>query len=392
MGAPVNRAISTRSKALLACVALAALVRSSVSAALSPCALSDAQHFVASTECAPFTTISARAIALFTKNSFLHVHDPEEIAALDDGSLVVQVSDNGLFRIDPAGRVHMLWAPRQNWPHYPPLTTRPWPGEPTPTPLPTPTNYGVELLGAFDRTAVFQYAESWLYGIREDGSVALRFPRYEPQHTIQPSFIGRDRDGALWFSSWSTLLQHNVAYAYVPNLNRLSALPVSVSDTFEGPSGFVYAAAEKNLVELRAISEATSRYFRGPILLSSGDQGTREFNVSRLGPDGSAWASTITDIVHEHPDGRVAIIPLSRMPTVITHPMISMPFVIAPDGSAWIAGGGRLVRITKGDRVDLLRFPETTYPRERFAKDGTMWVLFAKDGQNVVEHFAPPAD
>lgn len=342
-------------------------------------------------QCTPFTTTPARIIGTFTERAFSGNHEPVAIAALDDGSIVVQVSPNGLFHIDAAGRINTLWEPRQNL-FYPTISERPSAGQSTPSPTPSRPNYSVELLGAFDRTAVFQYASNWIYGVAEDGAVNFRFPLRDFAHTERPNFIGHDPDGRLWFRSWSSATQRDLIYEYSPQGGNVSALPSSIENAFQGPDGRIYARSGTDLLELRPTPDLRARYYSGPIVWSQDStEGEQRAAVSRVGPDGSLWGSTITAIVHRHQDGQVSVITVSRAPSVITHPIGPLQFQIGPDGSAWLAGNGKLVRITRNDLVEVFLFHDAEHVEEQFSNDGTMWAIFAKNGQNVVIHFAPDA-
>jgi hypothetical protein len=231
-------------RSFVAAIALAIFAHPINAAELAPCALSAAQRFVISAQCASFRTRQIHVIAQFTPKAFAGGHQPGTIASLADG-VVVEVGPNGLFLINSDGRISEMWAPRQSSLPYPPLTITPWPGQPTPTPPPGRPNYTVELLGAFNQTAVFQYASTWVYGASENGSVDFRFPRLDYATTTRPSLIGRDPEGTVWLDSWSTPLQRDLIYAFRPKTDRLDVLPVTVENAFQGPYGFILRYVRK---------------------------------------------------------------------------------------------------------------------------------------------------
>ncbi len=376
---------------IVAAIALATFSRPLNAAKLTPCALSAAQHFVIPAECASFRTRQIHDIARITSTAFAGDHEPATIASLADGAVVVEVSSNGLFRIDSAGTVSEIWAPRQSNLPYQPLSVTPWPGQPAPTPAPRRPNYAVELIGAFNHTAVFQYASTWVYGVSESGSVDFRFPRRDYATTMRPNFVGLDPDGTVWLDSWSPPLQRDLIYAFRPKTDILGVLPVTVLNAFQGPSGFIYATLGKSLVELHSTPQLGVRYVRGPIALPPGSYGMRDIAVWRIGSDGSAWASTATELVHEHPDGHIVVIRLTRLPITIVRPIGPIHFQVAPDGAVWINGYERFVRVTVRDSVAVIPLA-TGYNEPQFAADGSVWLISPTAGGNTVLHFAPPSD
>jgi hypothetical protein len=257
----------------------------------------------------------------------------------------------------------------------------------------TPFDYYFYLLGSFDDTVVIQYATDWIYGIGTGGSVDFRFFRGGTELMDRPTFLGRDPDHVLWFVSGSARYHRDTVYALFLTTNKLVALTESVENAFQAPSGFIYARMGRNLVQLRSIPNVQARYNRGPIPLRAGEIfGMSDIAVSRTGPDGSAWASTPEQVIHEHPNGQVNVIGLSRWPSTITHPPVPLELQVAPDGSAWIARYDKLIRITKEDRVEVMSFPGLGfYPEIHISPDATLW-LKRTDDASAVLHIAPPRD
>jgi hypothetical protein len=346
--------------------------------------------------CTPYVVSSARVIATFPRTAFAYNYFPGGVTTLADGSVVVEETPNALFRIH-AGQVSVMFAPWGTRYNRPKPTVYYWTkGQPPPRPSPTPTlfNSYFALLGSFDDTAVIQYGSDWIYAIRVDGSLDFRFPRAGSALGEQPTLLGRDPDGALWFVSWSQQLKRDVVYAFFLANSKLLALNEPLTNAFQGPSGFVYATSGKTLVELRSIPTVQARFYRGPILLKAGDcPGVTAIAVSRVGPDGSAWASTPVQVIHQHPNGRVSVIGLARYPSTITHIPWPLQVKVSPDGSAWLAGRDKLVRITTDDRVEVMGSPGTgRFEIAGFSPDGTVW-LKQLDGPNAIAivHAAPPS-
>ncbi len=369
----------------------------------SPCALSNPASIVPQPPCSPYTITRPRIIATFTRQSFYWIYDPGTLTTLADGSAVVEEAPYALFRIhDNAARV--MWAPwgSRYYDRYRALHSATyWIGSPPPRPSPSPTwaRPYFYLLGSFDSTTVIQYGNDWIYGIGTDGSTDFRFSRVETDLMEEPTFFGRDPDGALWFESGSKRFRRNTVYALYLKPNRLVPLPEAVENVFQGHSGFVYATLGRNLVELRSAPNIQAHYCRGPITIEAADlYGSTDLHsavdiaVSRMGADGSAWASTVAQVIHEHRNGKVAVIQLSKFPSTISHLLSPIALQLASDGSAWIVGYDKLVRITSDDRVEVMPFPGLGFYADlRISPDATVWVKM-NNSPIVLMHIAPATE
>lgn len=370
----------------------------------SPCALS--RPATDEPPCSPYTVVQPRLIATFPRNAFTATYRLGTLRTLADGSAVVEEAPYALFRIY-GNRVGVMWAPAGSR-YYPPTAniwlsrpgaspgnyytaqhTHVWINQSPPPPTP-PSHYYFYLLGAFDNTTVIQYGDDWIYGIGVDGSAKFRFSRAGTELMDQPSFLGRDPEGTLWFCSGNERLKHDTVYAFYPATKRVVALTDAVQNVFQGPSGFIYATLDNNLVEIRSVPKVRARYYRGPIPLKAGDlYGATNIAASRIGPDGSAWASTPNFVIHQQPNGQVRVIRLVRTPLTISHIPAPLSINLASDGSDWIPGG-TTVRITKDDRVEVIKGYRWDYESDlRFSPDATAWLKTADDDRALL-HIASP--
>lgn len=392
-----------------------ALSRTSVCASITtPCALSSPA--TDQPPCSPYIVTPARIIATFTRNNFNGMYDPDALATLSDGSAVVAEAPYALFRIHSGG-VGVMWAPAGSryylptnniWIARPGATpgvyysgphTRVWINEspPPPTPTPAPESVYFYLLGSLGNTVLIQYGDNWIYGLSLDGDVAFRFPLAGADLVDRPTFFGRDPDGALWFESASGRSRRNTIYAFYPGSKKLLVLSEPVENLFQGPSGFIYATLGKNLVKLTSNPKAQARFSRGPIVVKQGDLGGGfDIPVSRIGADGSAWASTSDYVIHEHPNGQVSEIRLARTPLTISFLPRPIQINLAPDGSNWSTATNKLVRITKDDRVEVMNIPNVRalgwFPEApHLSPDNTVW-LKTFDSPTAITHIAPPRD
>lgn len=219
-------------------------------AAKSPCALSNPASIVAQPPCSPYATIRPHIIATFAKSRFFGIGP---LTTLADGSAVIADAPYALFRIR-GDQIGVMWAPwgSRYYEPYRALNSVTWIGSPPPQPSPSPiwTSYYFFLLGSFDNTTVIQYGDYWIYGIGTDGSTAFRFSRAGTDWAAQPTFLGRDPGGTLWFVSGSKRFGRNTVYAVDPKTKTITPLTTAVENVFQGPSGFVYATLDKNLVVL----------------------------------------------------------------------------------------------------------------------------------------------
>lgn len=373
---------------LVACITLLGFVASRAAAAQSLCALSNTDRADAQPACSPYVTSGLRVIATFPRRVFRATYVPDALAGLADGSAVIAESPYALFRTQSDGSAVVLWAPPGSRYFPPEEQVRHWAGTPPPLPSPTPASYSeFYLLGSFDDTAVIQYGPDF-YGIKADGSISFRFAGASDD--LMEQFLGRDPDGTFWFASGGNLFfrdpDSKTVHAFFLSSQNVVPLPEPVEQAFQGPSGFIYARVGQDLVELRSLPRVQARYYRGPIALEAGrNSGRSEMPVSRIGADGSAWAATPFQVIHEHPDGRVNVIGLSSYPTTITHMPVPLELHLAPDGSAWIARNYKLVRITKEDRVQVMDVPFSGYyPDLQISSDSTVWLKTPDDARTIL--------
>jgi hypothetical protein len=330
--------------------------------------------------CAPFTIVPVRLRSSLSQSA-------DEIATLSDGSLVVQTF-RALYRIHE-DTISPLWDGRTRLP-------RPqvfyWKAGSTPPPrMPTPAPYfgDVELLGAFDDTAVFQFGSDWIYGVGSDGTVKLRFYLAGSDMSDRPTFAGRDRDGTLWFKAISKRSNRDTAYALYPN-GTLSALPTTVGIAFQGSTGSVYATNDSALFELRSIPYVHARLVVTWDRLRFGNMNS--LRRHQVGADGSLWSSSATSVVHRHLDGRFDEIRLRGPFMTISH--IPIPFDIrsSSDGSVWLASPTKLVRITSDDRIEVMNVPDLGASELRTASDGSVWLRTVGQSGTVIRHYSAPTN
>lgn len=382
-------AITTAALLVFICGVAIAPGRSSPADAQSPCALANWPAWPNESPCSPYTRITVPRMATFSRDAFYSSCQLGALAALSDGSAVVEESPYALFRIRGA-RVGVLWASRESRYCVENTISDRINGQPRPPPLPVPC-YEFLLLGSFESTAVIQCGDGggdWIFGITAGGFVGLRF--FTGGDLAQGSiFYGRDPDGALWFYSPNARFPQGAIYACEVAASKCVPLTEPVQNVFQGPFGFIYANVDKNVVYLRSTPDVRAHFFRGPIPLSTAQlPGMTDIAVSRIGRDGSAWATTPINVIHQHPNGQVKIIKLQ--PEARTSHSGPLGLNIAPDGSAWVASGSgdKLVRITKDDRVEVMVIPGLApYPEIHFSRDGTVWLKTP----NAITHVAPPS-
>lgn len=395
---------------LAICIVWLGLSPSSAAAVQGPCALANSTWPNPQPLCSTYTVVPVRVIASYPRNAFYGVSELGAMRALGDGSAIVEESPYALFRASGRGLASVLWAPAGSRYYNPTASvwiSRPgasptnyysapnvhvWINEspPPPTPKPPPPNF--TLLGSFDNTAMIEDGSGWIYGIRSDGAVDFKFFRANTEMNENPTLLGRDPEGTLWFESGSKRSHRDTIYALFLPKKNLVALASEVQAPFQGPSGFIYARIDRNLVELRSVPGVRAQYYRGPILLKpSQGVGADDVVVSQIGADGSAWASTPVQVIHEHPNGIINVIGLSRYPTTIAHIPSPLSVHLAPDGSALIASGTKLVRITNDDRVEVMTVPSLGfYPEVQVAADNTVWFKTADNGGALVHIALPP--
>jgi hypothetical protein len=317
--------------------------------------------------CAPFTNVRAGVIALFPWKTVFSGgvgYNREPLSALNDGSAMVAAGYGALFRIDPHNRVTMLWKETRS--DY-------W------------MNSGIALLAPFDESGVVLYVAKWVLGVRADGTTAFR----KQVDFADGNWAGdnvtaaQDRDGTVWFAH---VYDNKTVYAYVPRTRQVEEVPndVAQGDLIAAPDGRVYQNTRDGLFELKSLPHFHRNFVHAPITLPGWHA---PLDIRAVGSDGSLWASTWTDVIHVHPDGRVHKIVLAPPILVITAMLQPYPLTMARDGAVWV-NGSKLLRITNDDRVAVIDLPNydawTRGPS--FGTDNTPWATVSGENPGVA-HF-----
>ena len=258
----------------------------------------------------------------------------EPLLALNDGSAMVAAGYGALFRIDPHNRVTMLWKETRN--DY-------W------------MNSRIALLAPFDGSGVVLYVAKWVLGVRADGTIAFR----KQVDFADQSWGGgnvnavQDRDRTVWFSH--VFGDDKTVYAYVPQAHHVENVPNDVvqGDLIAAPDGRVYLNRSDGLFELKSLPHFHRNFVHAPISLPGWHA---PLDVRAVGSDGSLWASTWTDVIHVHSDGRVHKIVLAPPILVKTAIPQAYPLTMARDGAVWV-NASKLFRISNDDRVAVIDLP-----------------------------------
>lgn len=346
-------------------VATAVPTQSSPPPSTNPCAIAR-QWQAPSVACTSFETVGIRILGTFPHSAFGKDDAPDNIAVLDDGTVLVHTQHNGLFRI-VNGRINMVWRPRG------PCGPCPW-------------TFGFEQ--AFDDELLARVTHypgaSWMGALRADGSFAFRWP---PTPT-QIDAIVKGADGVIWALEGTTEPTLLVYYPGAKTVTEVNG-PDNIAKIFRSPDGRVYLSNAAGLFVLESRPKAHARMVRRSI--------TGPFQA--VGRDGSLWATTPYEVLHVHPDGRIVRIQLRdpSPPNTISHvvgPPPNIVLTMTPDGAVWTTSGS--VRIGNDDRITSIKEPQgADHGDVHFGPDSTMWVL-ARDGTdasgqpiNGIVNFAP---
>ena len=352
---------------------------SPTSKSAQPCVFANPYSFPNPQPCASFTTVGARILSIIPSSAFGKGLQPEEIVALDDGSVMVRTNRSGLFRV-VKGRIIRLWRPN---PRCGPRVHLAFslaasfddqailqssgyqiaPVQPPREPLMSlPSQIRPALSGevASGTHPGVVYSPDQIEGVRTDGSMSFKWPSEFRE-------VAQDAGGVVWFleKDYATI------YAYFPRTrSRVRLAPsTAIFSIFRSPNGKVYAGTFDGLFELDARPNVGAR-----LVPERRQPGVSP--VQAVGRDGSLWASTATDVLHIHPDGSMRVLQLIRPPTEMSVPWPLLQVKMAPDGSVWLTDG-KLVRITRDDRVAVV-----TVPRDNdwsgpttFGPDSSLWTV-----------------
>jgi hypothetical protein len=328
--------------------------------------------------CEPFTTLAATTIDRIPHELFGQNNDPVALALLSDGSPMIEAGDGLFYAVH--GRLAFVLRP-----------------------FGTSCDSRADmwsLIGAFNREAFLKdEATGTVIGVKRDGSFTFKWLQHPQNESGYPSvFVAADRYGTLWFE-WRAN-DRTAVYAYAPRTHVATSFKLSfVVGAFRSPNGRVYAATESGLFELNSRPNVSVRLVHAPIpapspapnQLGSDWPYGPSLAIRGVGPDGSLWASTVSQVIHVRPDGTTRVIRVAP-PANGWHGLPGpIPLTMAPDGSIWISWD-RLIHITNDDRVQLVTVPKDESWRESLSvsPDGSVWVLAYNEqsGRRDVVHFA----
>lgn len=301
-----------------------------------PCVFSYGPSFSRSS-CAPFTKVGIRVLAAFPSRAFGTDQAPQDIAVLDDGSLIVQTDRYGLYRI-ANGHMQALWRPAARCGRQP--------------------LFSFAFVSSFDDEVLVTTRHDSTAAVRADGSLAFR---------LSSTFasVAQDSSGVVWLLEGTS--ENETLYAYFPKARTQVALesPTQVYSIFRSPNGHVYATRFTGLLELDARPAVRARMVHGPI---------RGLPIQAVGRDGSLWAATSVSVIHLHPDGTLHEMRLAEPPNVITHPLGLIGLTMTRDGAVWTTDGK--VRIDNEDRIQVVTFPQPQYCcAVKIGPDSSLWML-----------------
>lgn len=338
------------------------------------------------TPCAPFTVASADVLAILSKRAFGGSR-PDSVVALANGSAIV-IANNGLYRVDHGNQVTNLWGPESE--HQ---TDCYWLN------LLAPYTQGVLLLRSGP-----QRLTDWLMGVRPDGSVAFHlagtFAMTAPNDPASAKAF-QDAAGVIWIEGYGA--EQHALYAlnlHDPRNPLPQGVPLRLRGLFGDSMGNAYAHGADGLYRLRSSPDIDASFVHADIPSPSrhpGQYGSMDSygdheSPSAVGPDGSLWATTVTQVIHVHADGTVRVLrlhePLTSMKAYPSYIALQM----APDGSVWTQGYHEFIRITNDDRIEAIDAPwrpdENDYTViYSFAPDGSVWyVQSLKPNETSVVH------
>jgi hypothetical protein len=312
--------------------------------------------------------VRASVLALFPLTAVFnggYGYNRTQVLALNDGSAMVAAGFGGLLRIDPQNHVTQLWKQARNY--Y-------WMGN------------AIALLAPFNESGAVLYVAKWVLGVRADGTIAFRkqVDFADDNGAADTIIAAQDRDGAVWFAH--VYGGNRTVYAYIPRFRRVEDVPngVAQGNLIAAPDGRVYQNTRDGLFELKSLPHFHRNFVRAPIKLSRDGSA---LDIRAVGPDGSLWASTSTDVIHVHPDGRIHKTVLAPPVFRYSLPPQSFPLTIARDGSVWI-NGSKLIRIANDDRVAVINLPNYggRTGGASFSPDNTLWTTVSGENRGVA-HF-----
>ncbi len=351
-----------------------------------PCAIPSSVYNVGAAgydPCAPFSTARIGLLSVVPNDAFGHDNRVLSVETLENGAVIVATTLGGLYRIN-RNRISILWPSYEDcYGHT---------GDP------------IDMIGAFDSVVILH--DQWtgsLRGVRSDGSVSFQWRSSGAfvSH-YKPGFLGSDLDGILWLERGENT--ETAFYAYAPQAQTDTMLgPIAnVMAGFRSPNGRIYFSTGSRLFELsskppRAQAQFVRESLPTPAQPTGQTGSDTSFGpvtpINGVGPDGSLWATTKTQIIHVHPNG-LAITTRLVPPFTWQHmPIPRLGMTMAPDGSVWMMRGKRIVRVSNDDRVQVADAPNgiTWASKPAFARDGSIWALSTRpDTGQVVAliHFA----
>jgi hypothetical protein len=297
-------------------------------------------------------------------------YNRKPLLALNDGGAMVAAGYGALFRIDPQSRVTMLWKETRN--DY-------W------------MNNGIALLAPFNESGVVLHVAKWVLGVRADGTIAFRKQVDFADHNWGGENVtaAQDRDGTVWFAH---VYDDKTVYAYIPRAHQVEEVPKGVAqgDLIVAPDGRVYQNMPGGLFELMSLPHFHRIFVHAPFRLPGWNAA---LDVSAVGPDGSLWSSTWTDVIHVHSDGSVHKIVLAPPILVKTAIPQAFPLTIARDGAVWVKGNSKLIRISNDDHVSMIDLPgyEGWTRGPSFSPDNTPWATVSGENAGVARFSIAPA-
>ncbi|HEV3092558.1 MAG TPA: beta-propeller fold lactonase family protein [Candidatus Cybelea sp.] len=321
------------------------------------CALSNQSRFDAA--CAPFDKAGIRVVTAFQSSAFGRDTLPQDIAVLDDGTVMVRTDRDGLYRIADR-RVQKVWQPY------------------LPCGLPTRSHF--DFAGSFDDSLLLTVhhdgSEDTTAAVRASGSQVFALD-------FSYAAVAQDARGVVWLFKGGP--SDRTIFAYVPRTRVLASAetPNDIFRMFRSPNGRVYATNAGGLYELDSRPTVRARLVGVPSVPGA--------VIQAVGRDGSLWSATSTEVIHVRRNGTSRAMLLvapeqnveRTIPRLVSQPMSLEPMSLemTPDGAVWTAGG-KLVRIDSDERIDALTPPPwQTWSGVKFGGDSSAWML-ARDDRN----------
>jgi hypothetical protein len=284
----------------------------------------------------------------------------------------------GLFRINRSNRTSILWQPNEV-DYY---------GHTGSLDLLSPLNEGILVL----------YDSKELRGVRVDGALAFRIPvDAADANGRAPISAAQDSEGTVWIADGNG--PKGMVYAYAPRTQRFESVPGEFAQAvvFADPGRRVYANTRDGLFALGSVPRFDRRLVHAPIPAPApapeqyGTDCPTLRGIQAVGPDGSLWASTCTQVIHVHRDGSIHVIRLAPPITSMKGLPSAIQLIMARDGAVWISWR-KLIRITGDDEVQVIGIPRNgVWNRSlSFGPDNTGWAvsLVFDGGNDSVVHFS----